>query len=395
MLDFEFYAPTRILFGRESLKSLPEQLRKAGAERILLVHSGGSGTKAAVGEVKKLLDGEGFSYAEFSGIKPNPLLSRALAGVEACKKEKADFILAVGGGSVIDTAKGIAAGVKLKAGEELWRDYYFPKKRFTDSLPIGVVLTIPAAGSEASFGSVLTHDELHMKRYTGGEPLIPRFAILNPELTMTLPPYQTACGILDIVAHLLERYFVNFPDVDLSDRLIEACVRTMLVQGPILMKNPSDYAARAEVMWTGCIAHNKILEMGRTHGDWASHDIAHELSGVYDMAHGASLAIIMPAWIKYVYKHNIPKFQQMAYRVFDVHTAYDRPDDAILEFVHRLESFCHLMGLPTKLRDAGIDDSQFERMADAALEGRRHVGTGNGIVLLGKEDVMNVLKLAL
>jgi alcohol dehydrogenase YqhD (iron-dependent ADH family) len=377
------------------MNSLPEQLKKLGVSRILLVCSGGAGSRAAVSDVKAALDSTGLPYFAFTGIKPNPLLSRALEGVDYCREINADFILAVGGGSVIDTAKGIAAGVKLKPGEDLWRDYYFPKKRFTDSLPLGVVLTIPAAGSEASFGSVLTHDELCTKRYTGGEPLIPKFAVLNPEYTKTLSPHQTACGVFDIVAHLTERYFVNFPNVDLSDRMIEACIRTMLNNAPKLVKDPGDYAARAEVMWTGCIAHNKILEMGRTHGDWASHDISHELSGIYDMSHGASLAVIMPAWMKYVYKHNIPKFQQFARRVFDVDIAYDRPDEAISEMITRLEAFAHLMGLPTRLRDAGIDDSRFERMANAALEGRKHVGTGNGIVLLGREDVINVYKLAL
>jgi alcohol dehydrogenase YqhD (iron-dependent ADH family) len=360
----------------------------------LLVHSGGAGTKAAVDDVKGALAQAGIAYAEFSGIKPNPLLFRALEGAEFCKNEHVDFILAVGGGSVIDTAKGIAAGARLKPGEDLWEDYYFPKNRFTDAIPLGVVLTIPAAGSEASFGSVLTHDELRMKRYTGGEPLIPVFAVLNPAYTMTLPPHQTANGVFDIVAHLAERYFVNFPDVDLSDRMIEACIRTMLDSAPTLMEDPQNYAARAEVMWTGCIAHNKILEMGRTHGDWASHDIAHELSGAYDMSHGASLAVIMPAWMKYVYKHNLPKFHQFACRVFDIDVAYDKQERAIQEMIGRLEGFCHSMGLATRLGDAGIDGSRFEHMAEAALAGRKHVGTGNGIVLLGKEDVMRVFELA-
>jgi alcohol dehydrogenase YqhD (iron-dependent ADH family) len=310
-------------------------------------------------------------------------------------KENADFILAAGGGSIIDSAKGIAAGVKLPAGEELWRDYYYPKNRFNDALPIGVVLTIPAAGSEASFGTVVTHDELRMKRYTGGESLLPRFAILNPAYTKTLPPHQTASGALDIIAHLIERYFVVYPNVDISDRMIEACIRTMLVNAPILMKTPEQYAARAEVMWTGCIAHNKILEMGRTHGDWASHDIGHELSGQYDVSHGASLALIMPAWMKYVYKHNIPKFLQFSCRVFDVDVAYDRPEEAIEEMIARFESFCKVLGLATRLSEAGIDGSRINLMAENALEGRKHVGTGNGVYLLGKEDVKEVYRLAM
>ena len=394
MLDFEFYMPTRIIFGRDSLDSLPQQIMRANVSKLLLVYDGQPGTGEIVETVKNVLRSNGITFSEFSGIKSNPLLSRVLEGVGFCKGEGTDFILAVGGASVIDTAKGIAAGVRLKEGEDLWRDYYFPKTRFTDALPVGVVLTIPAAGSEASFGTVLTHDELKMKRYTGGEPLIPKFAILNPEFSMTLPPYQTASGVFDIVSHLIERYFVNFPNVDVSDRMIEACIRTMLNNAPILIDDPANYEARAEVMWTGCIAHNKILEMGRTHGDWASHDIAHELTGNYEMSHGASLAVIMPAWMKYVYKHNIPKFHQFACRVFDIDIAYDRVGSAILEMISRLEGFCHLMGLPTKLKDIGIDNSKFDLMATNAMDGRKHVGTGNGIVLLGKEDVLNVLKLA-
>jgi alcohol dehydrogenase YqhD (iron-dependent ADH family) len=212
---------------------------------------------------------------------------------------------------------------------------------------------------------------------------------------LTLPPFQTASGALDILAHLVERYFVIHKNVDVSDRMIEACARTILINAPILMRNPSDYDARAEVMWTGCIAHNKILEMGRTHGDWASHDIGHELSGQYDISHGASLALIMPAWMKYVYKHNIPKFLQFSCRVFDVDISYDKPEEAIEEMITRFENFCKVMNLPTSLRDVGIDDSKFDLMAMNALDGRKHVGTGNGVYLLGNEDVLEVLNLAL
>ncbi|MDR1204352.1 MAG: iron-containing alcohol dehydrogenase [Peptococcaceae bacterium] len=394
MLDFEFYAPTRIIFGKTAMDSLPDQLEKNGAAKVLLVHSGGKGSKAAVDDAKKLMEKAGVQYSEFFGVKPNPLLSKVLEGIEFCKKDPPDFLLAVGGGSVIDTAKGIAAGVRLKDGEDIWKDYYFPKARFKDAIPMGVVLTIPAAGSEASFGTVVTHDELKTKRYTGGEPLLPKFAILNPEYTKTLPPYQTASGVFDIVAHLIERYFVKHPNNDLSDRMIEACIRTMLVNAPILMKDPANYDARAEVMWTGCIAHNKILEMGRTHGDWSSHDTAHELSGQYDMSHGASLAVILPAWMKYVYKHDIPKFLQFSCRVFDVDIAYDHPEAAIEEMIARLENFSHVMGLPTRLKDAGIDDGKFDLMAKTALDGRQYVGTGNGVYLLKEKDVKAVYHLA-
>ncbi|MCL2391594.1 MAG: iron-containing alcohol dehydrogenase [Oscillospiraceae bacterium] len=394
MLDFEFYAPTRIMFGRDALAGLPAQLHKAEAKKLFLVHDGSKGTQHIVDEVEQVLKANNISYVEFSGIQPNPLLSRVVDGVKVCKKENIDFILAVGGGSVIDTCKGIAAGVKLKDNEDIWKDYLFPKNRFTDAIPMGVVLTIPAAGSEASFGTVITHDELKMKRYSGGEALLPKFAILNPVFTTSLPPYMTACGVFDILSHLMERYFVNFDHIDLSDRMIEAVARTVLNCAPVLVKDPTNYDARAEIMWAGCVAHNKILEMGRTHGDWASHDISHEISSTYDVAHGAALAIITPAWMKYVYKHNPAKFHQFAVRVFDIDIAYDKMDCIAEELVDRLVNFCKVMGLATTLSEIDIDSSKFELMASNALDGREHVGTGNGIYLLNKEDVLNVLKMA-
>lgn len=395
MLDFEFYAPTRILFGRNALEALPRQVEKTGAKNILIASYGDAGTKKPVDDVKAILEKNGIAYKEFSGIKPNPLLSKVFEGVELCKKEGIDFIIAIGGGSVIDTAKAMAAGAKLKEGEDLWQDYYVPKKRFTDGIPLGVVLTIPAAGSEASFGSAIKHDELCTKRYTGGEPSYPKFAILNPEYTTTLPPHHTAAGVFDIFAHLAERYFVNFPNVDFSDRMLEAGIRTVLNNAPILVEDPQNYDARAEIMWTGCVAHNRILEAGRTHGDFASHDISHEVEAHYNMSHGSVLAIIMPAWMKYVYKHNKEKFLQFAVRVFDVDIAFDRADSAIEEMIARVERFAHVMGLPTRLSDVGVDESQFEMLADRAMVGREFVGTGNGIILLGKKEIIDVYKLAL
>jgi len=395
LLDFQFYCPSRVIFGKNAMESLPDMLKQYGATKVMLLHYGKISTPIPIGEVIDSLKANSIPYVEFTGIKPNPLLSRVRDGIEFCRENRPDFLLAVGGASVIDTAKGIAAGVKLSEGIDIWDDYYFPKNRFSDSLPLGVVLTIPAAGSETSFGTCMTNDETHAKRYTGGECLIPKFAIMNPEFTMTLPPYQTACGVVDIISHLTERYFVNFPNEDLSDRMIEACIRTLLINGPIVMRDPKNYAARAEIMWTGSIAHNKILEAGRTHGDWASHDIGHELSGFYDLTHGATLAIIMPAWMKYVYKHNLAKFEQYARRVFDVDIAFDRQEEVILEMIARFENFSRMMGLPVRISQAGIDDSRLEEMAKSAMAGRKHVGTGNGIVLLGEKEIMDVYRLAM
>jgi alcohol dehydrogenase YqhD (iron-dependent ADH family) len=395
VLDFEFYCPTRVIFGRNAMDSLPVMMKKYEVKRLMLLHYGENSPPIPTGKVIDSLKANNIPYVEFTGIKPNPLLSKVREGIEFCREYKPDFLLAVGGASVIDTAKGIAAGVKLPKDEDVWDDYYFPKHRFKDALPLGVVLTIPAAGSESSFGTCITNDETRSKRYCGGEPLIPKFAIMNPEFTMSLPPYQTACGVLDILAHLTERYFVNFPDVDVSDRMIEACIRTLLINGPMVMRDPNDYAARAEIMWTGSIAHNKILEAGRTHGDWASHDMGHELSGFYDLTHGASLSIMMPAWMKYVYKYNLAKFEQYARRVFDVDIAFDRQEDAILEMISRFEDFCRRLGLPVRISEAGIDDSRFEEMAESAMRGREYLGTGYGIIRFGKKEIMDVYKIAL
>ncbi|MDR2356353.1 MAG: iron-containing alcohol dehydrogenase, partial [Clostridiales Family XIII bacterium] len=251
MLDFEWYCPSRVIFGKTAMESLASALARYGATKVMLLHYGESSAPAPLARTIGVLKENDIPYVEFAGIKPNPLLSRVIEGIDFCRANGVDFLLAVGGASVIDTAKGIAAGVKLPAGADIWRDYYFPKNRFQDALPIGVVLTIPAAGSETSFGSCITNDKTKSKRYTGGECLIPKFAILNPEFSMTLSPYQTGCGVVDIVAHLTERYFVNFPDEDLSDRLIEACIRSLLVNGPIVARDPDNNAARAEIMLAG------------------------------------------------------------------------------------------------------------------------------------------------
>lgn len=403
MLSFNFYCPTRYIFGKDAMDFFPDALREQNAKRVMVVHYGERPDMAtpinAVNAVRESLTANGFEFIEFAGVVPNPVLSRVMEGIEVCREYKPDLILAIGGGSTIDTAKAIAAGVMLEEGEDLWNDYIFPKARFKKAVPVAVILTIPAAGSEMSFGICITDEKTKTKRYTGGECLIPKFCISNPEFCYTLPPYQTACGVFDIVSHLTERYFVPFPDEDLSDHMIEAIIKTLLVHGPKVMADPENYGSRSQIMWAGTIAHNKILEMGRTHGDWACHDMGHELSSFYDMTHGASLAIITPAWMKYVYKRVAPenkgKFLQYARNVFGVtDIGHDREDDTIEEMIRRLEQWIKAMGLPTRLSEAGIGDEDFEAMAENAMRGRKNVGTGWGIHLLYKDDVVNVYNLA-
>ena len=303
------------------------------------------------------------NVVEFSGIMPNPTAAKVKEGIKLVKENNVDFILAVGGGSTIDSSKAIAAGVCCK--EDIWAYYLNENKQIEGALPVGVVLTIPAAGSESSDSSVITNEEENYKRYIGSEYLTPKFALMNPEVTFSMPANQIANGGSDIVAHLMERYFTTVKHVDFTDRLIEGAIRTILYHGPMALAHPTDYDIRAEIMWTGTVAHNNLLNMGRI-GDWASHDIEHELSAQYDIAHGAGLSIVFPAWMKYVYKTDSDKFVQFAVRVFDVSLAFDDKEQIVFEMIDRLESWYRKkMGLPTRLSDVGIG----ARLLSAALSG--------------------------
>jgi hypothetical protein len=309
-------------------------------------------------------------------------------GIRICRKDRIDFVLAVGGGSVIDSSKGIAAGT---VGEgDIWDRYVSNPPTVDRALPVGVVLTLPAAGSETSNGSVLTNEQTSLKRYINGECLIPKFAIMNPELTYSLPNYQTACGASDIMAHLFERYFTNETGVDCTDRLIEGALRTIKQYAPIALRDNTNYDARAQIMWVGTVAHNGLLDTGRI-GDWASHDIEHELSGVYDIAHGAGLSIVVPAWMKYVHTANMDRFVQMAVRVFDVDFDFSDRERIVLEMIRRLESFYAAIGMPVRLCDAGIPSDRLRDMSKNALLGRSSIGN---LKRLGEDDVYQILRLA-
>ena len=391
MRNFEYYNPARIIFGRGEEKQAGPEAARFG-KRILLHYGGGSIKRngvydAVVASLKK----EGLFFVELGGVQPNPRLSLVREGMKICRDNGIDFILAVGGGSVIDSAKAIAAA--MTNGRDVW-DYYMDGSLAIDSaLPVGVVLTIPAAGSESSTGSVITNEQTGYKRAIDSEYLIPRFAIMDPESTFTMPREQIAYGCSDIIAHLMERYFTREKHVDFTDRMIEANLRTILVNGPGAMKNPTDYDVRAEVMWAGTVAHNNLLDTGRV-GDWASHNIEHELSGMYDIAHGAGLSIIFPAWMKYVYGADIDKFVQFAQRVFDVEFAFDDRERIVFEMIERLEQWYRRMGLPVRLSDVGIGDDKLKVMAKMCLDGREKYGVGH-FKRLNEEDVYNIYRLAL
>ena len=389
MRNFSFYNPARIIFGRGVEEQTGEQVKKYGT-KVLLHYGGGSVKRTGVlDKVKASLDAAGVSYIELGGVKPNPRLSLIREGIELCKREGVDFILAVGGGSTIDSSKGIAAGVLYDG--DIWDLYLYPDRQPDKALPVGVVLTIPAAGSESSWASVVTNEDGWLKRDICAECLIPRFAIMNPEFTFTLPPYQTACGASDILAHMMERYFTQVDHVDFTDRLLEGAMRTVLNYAPVVVEQPENYDARAEIMWAGTLAHNSLLYTGRE-GDWASHEIEHELSGMYDIAHGAGLSIIFPAWMRYVWRDNPARFVQFAQRVFDVDLAQAETEAIVNEMLYRLESWYHRIGVPTRFSEAGLDDTKIEEMAKKCMINRQFTGHFRKLV---EKDVVEIYRLAL
>lgn len=388
MNNFIFNSPTKIIFGKGTEDSAAGEVKKY-SRKILLCYGGGSIKKTGLyDKVVNSLKEADIEFIELGGIKPNPRLSPVREGIRLCRENKLDFILVVGGGSAIDTAKAIAIGVPYSG--DVW-DFYLGKAAITEALPVGVILTIPATGSEASDSSVITNEDGWYKKGLASDLMRPVFSILNPELTYTLPPYQTACGAADIMAHIMERYFTNVDHVDLTDRLCEATLKTVINNTPAALNEPDNYHARAEIMWSGTIAHNNLLSTGRI-GDWASHRIEHELSALYDIAHGAGLSIIFPAWMKYVYKHDVNRFVQFAVRVWDVDLAFESPEAIALEGIRRMTEFFRRIGLPVTLSEAGIPEDSFEEMADKCTDSDRK--TQGQFVVLHKEDVINIYKLA-
>ncbi|MGA2764170.1 MAG: iron-containing alcohol dehydrogenase [Spirochaetia bacterium] len=388
MENFVFQNPTKIIFGKGVEADIGKETARIGSN-VLLHFGGGSIRKSGLYDrVCRSLREAGVRYTELGGVQPNPRLGLVHEGIRICREKGIKAILAVGGGSVIDSSKAIAIGVPYSG--DVW-DFFERKAKVTESLPVGVVLTIPAAGSESSNGAVVTKEEGLYKRDTGAECMRPKFAFMNPELTFTLPPWQTACGAADIMAHIMERYFTRVPAVDFTDRLSEATLKTIIRNLPIVMARPTDYDARAEIMWAGTIAHNDLLGTGRI-GDWASHMIEHELSALYDVAHGAGLAVVFPAWMRHVYKNDVQRFAQFAVRVWDVEYDFNDPERTALEGIRRLASFFHGVGLPTTLGELGVpDDRKLDEMARKCTER----GTVGNFVSLGSADVRAVYGLAL
>ena len=388
MENFEFLNPTKIIFGKGTEKKVGQEAAKY-SKKILLHYGGGSIKRTGLYDrVTKSLKDAGVTFVELAGVKPNPRLSLVQEGVKLCKENDLGLILAIGGGSVIDSAKGIAMGAAMDG--DVW-DIYLGKRTLTDALPVATVLTIPAAGSESSTASVVTNEDGWLKRGFNSELIYPRFSILNPELAFTLPTYQIACGATDIMSHLMERYFTNTKNVSFTDRLLEGTMKTIIRQAPLVLENPQDYDAWSELMWAGTVAHNNLLNTGRV-GDWGSHDIEHELSGIYDVAHGAGLAVVFPAWMKYVLHQDLDRFVQWAVRVWNVEMDVYNPEAVARAGIKRMEEFFHSMGLGTKLGDIGAESERIDEMADKCTDGNTRT-TGN-FVKLDRDVVKEILLLA-
>ena len=387
MENFTFFSPTYFVFGKGEENNAGELVKKFGGTRVLVVYGGGSAVKSGLlGRVTDSLKKEGIESYELGGVKPNPRSGLVYEGIDICRKEGVDFVLAVGGGSVIDTSKAIAAGAVYDG--DFW-DFYMGK-RITEALPVGTILTISAAGSEGSPDSVITKEEGMFKRGASGDAIRPAFSILNPELTQSLPPYQTACGITDIMAHLMERYMTNSSDVQTTDRMIEGLLLAMIEEGPKAVANPDDYEARANIMWAGMMAHNNSCGVGRSQ-DWISHDIEHELSALYDCAHGAGLAVTFPAYLTYAYKHDVARVAQFARRVWGCPEDID-DEEAALMGIESLREFFNSIGMPSTIGEFGGTEGDIDKLAHTACYGNGRDGKLRGFVEVDEDAVKEIYR---
>jgi len=391
MNNFTFYSPTLFAFGSGEERGTGALVRQFGGTRVLLVTGGGSVRRnGAYAGVTASLTEAGIPFSELSGIQANPLSGKVYEGIDLCRTQGCDFLLAVGGGSVIDTAKAIGVGA-LYSGD-FW-DFFSGAAAVEKSLPVGVVLTIAAAGSEGSDSSVITHENGNLKWGMRKTDLIrPKFAVMNPQFTCSLPAYQTACGATDMMAHIMERYFTNTTEVEVTDRLCEALLKTVIEMAPKAIENPDDYGARSNLMWAGMLAHNNSCGVGRDQ-DWASHQMGHELSAQYNCAHGASLAVIFPAWMQYVMGHDVARFAQFAVRVFDCELNFAHPESTAQEGIRRLSLFFHSIGMPTTFHEIGARAEDIPLMVDHRAQKPDGFPFG-GFVKINPPDMEAILRLA-
>ena len=392
MKDFNYYSPTQVVFGRQSEEAVAELVKKYGGTKVLVHYGGGSAKRSGLlDKMLRLLDEGGVQHVELGGVVPNPLLSMVYKGIELCRKEGVDFILAIGGGSVIDSSKAIAYGVKYDG--DVW-DFWDGKAVPQAALPIGTVLTIPAAGSELSDSCVITKDDGLLKRGVNSDLCRCRFAIMNPERTFTLPPYQTAAGATDIMMHTMERYFCKYQDMTLTDALAEALLRTVKDCTIDVLRDPEDYRARAQIMWAGSLSHNNLMECG-LEKDFATHRLEHELSALFGVTHGAGLAAIWPSWARYMLPRHTSRFVQFAVNVMGVENDFASPEQTAEKGIRAMERFYKEIGMPTTIKELlgrDITDEEIELMADKCSRGNTiTVGT---LERLGREEMVKIYKMA-
>ncbi len=389
MFAFKYFTPTNVVFGRDTEKQVADLIREFGGTKVLIHYGGGSVVRSGLlKRVTDALDAAGIAYVTLGGAVPNPRLSLVYEGIELCRREGVDFLLGVGGGSAVDSAKAIGYGVYN--GGDVW-DFYDYKRKAAGCLPLGVIMTIAATGSEMSDSSVITKEDGLIKRGYSSDFGRPKFAIMNPELTMTLPDYQTACGCTDILMHTMERYFTNGGNMEITDAIAEGLMRTVMANAEVLVKDPKDYDARAEVMWAGSLSHNGLTGCGNDGGDWMTHKLEHELGALYDVAHGAGLAAIWGSWARYVYKHCLPRFRRFAVNVMGVEPA-GTDEDIALKGIEALEAFFRRIHMPTNLRELGVNvtDEDLVTMAHKCAVG---VGGAKGSArLLNEADMLAIFR---
>jgi len=392
MKDFNYYAPTEVVFGEQSEEQVAQLVKKYGGTKVLVHYGGQSAVKSGLlDKICGLLEADGVAYIKLGGVVPNPRLSLAQKGIDICRKEGIDFILAIGGGSVIDSGKCIAYGVPYEG--DVW-DFYLGKATPTQMLPVACVLTIPAAGSEMSESSVITNEDGDVKLGYSNNLSRPKFAIMNPCRTFTLPPYQTAAGVTDMMMHTMERYFTKDDDMDLTTDLAEASLRSIKNAVFAVLKDPEDYRYRAQIMWGGSLMHNDLTGCGVA-SDWATHQLEHELSGMFDVTHGAGLAAIWPSWARYTMHENLRRFVRFAVNVMDVPNDFTDPEGTAEKGIQAMERFYHAIGMPINIKELigkDISDDEIKEMTRKCS--RDYTSTCGGLKVLKAEDMEAIYKMA-
>ena len=389
MYPFSYFTPTKVIFGKGTETNVAGLIREFGGKKVLIHYGGGSVIRSGLLQrVTDALKEAGIPFVTLGGAVPNPRLGLVYEGIELCRKENVDFLLAVGGGSTIDSAKAIGYGVANEG--DVW-DFYDYKRKPAACLPLGVILTIAATGSEMSDSSVITKEEGLVKRGCNSDYCRPKFAIMNPELTMTLPDYQTSCGCADILMHTMERYFTNGGNMEITDALAEGLLRTVMKNAEILVKDPKNYDARAEVMWAGSLSHNGLTGCGNDGGDWMTHKLEHELGGLYDVAHGAGLTAVWGSWARYVYRDCLPRFKKFAMNVMGIEPA-GSDEETALKGIEAMEAFFRRIHMPTNLRELGVSatEEDLKTMAHKCAVGVN--GAKGSARLLREEDMLAIFK---